>query len=44
MIEKAFKNQLINAVENIYIQALEEYFIGYKNRTIYEIIDYLKYS
>ena len=39
MIERALKNQLINAVEDLYIEELEEDYSGFKNRTVVEIID-----
>ena len=40
-IKRALKNQLINAIKPIYIEILEEDYVGYKNRTIYDLFNHL---
>ena len=41
MIERALKNQIINAVESLYIEAIEEDYVGYKNRSILDMLNHL---
>ena len=41
-MDKALKQQLLDSVEDIYLRALREKYIGYKNITFLEVINHLK--
>ena len=41
LIERALKNQIINAIDSLYLEALEEDYVGYKNRSIIDLFTHL---
>ena len=41
-MEKALKQHLLGAVDNIYIKALKDNYVGYRNLTFLEVVDHLK--
>ena len=41
-MDKALKQQLLGAVEDIYIRSLKYKYVGYRNLTCLEVIDHLK--
>ena len=40
-VEQALRNQLVNAIENAYLETLRQEYIGYNNRSIPEIFNHL---
>ena len=41
-MDKTLKQQLLGAVEDIYVRSLKEKYVGYRNLTCLEVIDHLK--
>ena len=41
MVEKSLRNQIIGAIEDVYIEVLKEHYIGYNNQNIPNVFAHL---